>query len=112
MTQQTDHQRYLDTKFRAIEKMLQQNHEYNKLELKQIKENTEKTNGRVADHERRVRNLEDNYHKCPISDIVKRTEILEDETKKMRALALIFKSSTVLAALTAIGLTMQIFNII
>lgn len=112
MSERSDHQKYLETKFKAIEKMLQQNHEYNKLELKQIKENTEKTNGKVANHEDRVRKLENNYHRCPINNIVDRTEKLENETRKIRALSMIFKSSSVLAALTAMTLALQIFNII
>lgn len=81
-------------------------------ELSHIRYNTEKTNGKVAEQEKRIRKLEDNYHSCPVYQIKARTEKLENETRKLRAFSLLFKSSSVLAFLTALGLALQIFNIL
>jgi hypothetical protein len=112
MSEKTDYQRYLDEKFKSIEKMLDQNHAHTKLELKQIRENTEKTNGKVADQEKRIRYLENSKLGCPINQVVEKQKKIEQETEKMRAFLKLFKGSAVLAFLTAIGLLLQMLNVI
>ena len=98
---ESDFQRYLNTKFEGV-----------MTELGHIRDNTEKINGKVADQEKRIRKIENNYHACPIYNVKARTEKLENETRKMRAFTILFKSSSFLAIVTALGLVLKILNII
>jgi hypothetical protein len=112
MNDDKNFQKYLDERFNSLEKVLDQNHRFNKLELKQIKENTEKTNGKVADQERRIRELENKRLSCPIGQVVDKQKKIENETENVRAYAKVFKTSFVLAFISFIGLILRIFNVI
>ena len=112
MSERTDYQKYLDEKFRSLEKMIEQNHKQNKIELRHIRSNTERTNGKVADHERRIREQENKRLSCPISRVVEEQQRIKKETRKMRAFSLIFKGSSVLAFFAALTLLLQILNVL
>ncbi len=107
-----DYRKYLDEKFKSLHKMIEQHHEYNRLELKQIKNNTEKTNGKVANQEKRIRNLEDKQNACPIDRIVEEHKQVKEDNENLRSWIRLVKSGFIMALVTAIGLILRIFNIL
>ena len=106
----SDYQKYLDERFDGLERMIRGHQNYNKLELKQIRQNTEKTNGKVADHEKRLNNL--NQQCWEIERIKEDQQKMMNETENIRAFMKITKSSYILVLLTAITLVLRLLGII
>jgi hypothetical protein len=101
----TDFQNYLDEKFSGIMR-----------ELGHIRENTDRTNGKVAEQEKRIRDLENSQNRCPIKQVQKKVNQLETDTQNIRIYAKSAKLMAVIGfpviVLTALGLALQLLNII
>jgi|SRR6056297_2310914 len=111
-SENSDYQKYLDEKFHGLQKMIEQHHAYNKLELKQIKQNTERTNGKVADHEKRLREVENMQYSCPIKQIQKEHERMKSDTESIRVWSKMVKGGFIMALVTTVGLIFRILGII
>jgi hypothetical protein len=98
---ESDFQKYLDSRFQSVMN-----------ELGHIRRNTERTNGKVAEQEKRLRELENYQNRCPIKDVQRRQTRLEDETRNLRAWAKLIKPGFAMAVFTAIALILQIIGVI
>jgi|SRR6056297_1355853 len=92
---------YIDTKFQGVENL-----------LTQILNNTRETKDEVVEQEKRVRKLEQKQYQCPISQVEKKQEILERETKRVRAWATIMGGTGIIVLISFITLVLQYFQII
>ena len=92
---------YIDTKFQGVENL-----------LTQILNNTRETKDEVVEQEKRVRKLEQKQYQCPISQVEKKQEILEKETKRVRAWATIMGGTGIIVLISFITLVLQYFQII
>jgi hypothetical protein len=107
-----NYQKYLDQKFKSLDDKLDNHQQYTRLELKQIKENTERINGKVADQEARLRIVEKKQQSCPISNLIEDQEQMKKETRQIRAWAIVMKPAIVLVIVTMIGLILQIVGVV
>jgi len=98
---ESDFQKYLDSRFQSVMN-----------ELGHIRRNTERTNGKVAEQEKRLREMENFQNRCPIKEVERRQRRLEEETRNIRAWAKLIKPGFAMALFTALTLILRIFGLI
>ncbi|MCF8232811.1 MAG: hypothetical protein K9J27_11540 [Bacteroidales bacterium] len=98
---ESDFQRYLNSKFEGVMN-----------ELGHIRHNTERINGKVAEQEKRIREMENVYNRCPIREVQRRTQRLEEDTQNIRIWTKMVKGGFAMALITAVGLILRIFEVI
>jgi hypothetical protein len=106
-------EKYLDIRFKGLEQLICSNHKHNISELAYIREITEKTNGTVVAHEKRIRDLENTQNKCKIHEVVEDVAILKEETKVSRAWGVLRKGGVIMMYLAAVSIILGvIFNVV
>lgn len=101
MSERSDFQRYLDEKFKGVMN-----------ELGHIRDNGERMNGKVAEHEGRIRNMEDNYNRCPIKQVEKDMRKLKEDTQNIRIWTKLVKGGFAMSALAVISLILMVLGLI
>lgn len=116
---ESDFEKYLDAKFEKLQQLISANHKQSKTELENIRRNTDKMNGKVAEQENRIQSIEKVQNKCPISyvenDIKKLKEgqnSLKEENKDVRAWAKLSKVGFGILIITALSVILQILEVV
>jgi len=85
MSQEKNYQdEYFEEKFKGVESQIQGVKDYFGQKLEQIHYQTTKTNGSVAEQERRLDDLERHIDRCPINHVKDDMDTLKRETRAVR----------------------------
>lgn len=115
MTEANYHDKYDEQRFKNIETLIEKGQEVNTEKLNLIYYQTKKTNGKVSDHEARLKVVEDRMITCPIEEVQRKQKEFEEETDTIRffyrnpKLLKLTLIGSILVSVTAIALTVYNF---